>query len=166
MKRTPLRRGKPLVRKALERTIGTPERRTAMRQASKRGRAKTAAYMPLRNAVLERDGHCVLCPATTDLDVHHRKLRSRGGEDAHENLVTLCRFHHNVVHRSPAWATAVGLMVPAGFDPMDWPVLLDAGRAYWPAASMLWQVPDGHGDWCARAPHPDQHKEPAPWLSA
>jgi hypothetical protein len=142
-------------------------RRTRIRSVSPKARAKKAAYSPLRADVIVRDGNaCCVCGSSIFLHAHHRLLRSRGGRDEHENLVTVCAFHHRLIHAFPAWATAVGLIVPAGFDPMDWPVLLDTTRATWPGPSMVWQVPDGHGVWYARAPHPDQHQEPAPWSAA
>jgi hypothetical protein len=38
------------------------------------------------------------CRNAVFLDLHHRKLRSRGGENTLENLVTLCGAHHRAVH--------------------------------------------------------------------
>ena len=56
----------------------------------------------VRNAVLERDGwQCKMpwCTMRSHLDVHHIVFRSRlGGQEA-DNLITLCRTHHGLVHR-------------------------------------------------------------------
>ena len=55
-----------------------------------------------RSSVLERDGWVCAFPGCTmrqTLDVHHITFRSRGGSDAPENLITLCRTHHSLVHR-------------------------------------------------------------------
>ena len=49
--------------------------------------------------------------------LHHRKLRSRGGEDSAANLVLLCGTGttgcHGWVHLNPREATAAGFMVPS-----------------------------------------------------
>ncbi|RMG48818.1 MAG: HNH endonuclease [Acidobacteria bacterium] len=47
--------------------------------------------------IYERDGWRCQSPGCTsrrNLEAHHVVYRSRGGDDAPENLVTLCRFHH------------------------------------------------------------------------
>lgn len=136
-----------------------------------RQRLRRAGWATLRAEVWERDGmRCVLCGWTVSLataEVHHRKLRSRGGRDDHPNCLTLCpRCHHDKVHGFPVWATVVGLMVPAWADPSEWPVLLGFDRSG--GKSKLWQVPapdGGSWDWVLAAPHPDQHDEPGPWAA-
>jgi hypothetical protein len=50
-----------------------------------------------------RDGCCLLGLYTQDgcvsgFDAHHIATRGSGGDDALENLVCLCRRHHNLVH--------------------------------------------------------------------
>jgi hypothetical protein len=66
--------------------------------------------MPLPNAILHairlRDqNRCTYgephqrCAEVRWLDVHHVILRSAGGSDTIENLVTLCRAHHQMQHR-------------------------------------------------------------------
>jgi len=66
---------------------------------------------------------------------HHRKLRSRGGQDTVPNAVALCANCHvagpSAVHRRPADATAAGWIVPAHTDPATVPVQLHDGRVVW-----------------------------------
>ena len=42
---------------------------------------------------------CQSCGALANLEVHHRELRSQSGDDAEQNLITLCTRCHSVVHR-------------------------------------------------------------------
>lgn len=66
---------------------------------------------------------------------HHRKLRSRGGQDTVPNAVALCANDHVLaswaVHRNPAVATRDGWIVPAHIDPADVPITLHDGRTVW-----------------------------------
>lgn len=61
----------------------------------------------LRNAVLARDHwHCQAHGLDFALDLecrgnlhaHHVKLRSQGGHDSMEDLLTLCALHHDHAH--------------------------------------------------------------------
>jgi len=55
--------------------------------------------MTLNEQVLDRDEYaCRVCGATYSLHVHHVKYRSHLGEDALDNLVTLCWKCHELVH--------------------------------------------------------------------
>ena len=75
----------------------------------------------LRNAVFKRDGYtCQAHPNDYSLDMlcsgrlhaHHRVLRSQGGRDCLEHLVTLCALHHDYVHNvDRAGAEVAGLIV-------------------------------------------------------
>lgn len=57
-------------------------------------------YENLRQQVLRRDGwRCQNCGALSNLEVHHRELRSQSGDDAEQNLITLCTRCHSIVHR-------------------------------------------------------------------
>lgn len=57
------------------------------------------AYSELRQRVLHRDGwRCQACGSMRNLEVHHRQFRSRSGEDAEENLITLCNTCHSSQH--------------------------------------------------------------------
>jgi 5-methylcytosine-specific restriction endonuclease McrA len=57
------------------------------------------AYEELRRQVLQRDGwRCQACANRTNLQVHHIQLRSQSGDDAEENLITLCSECHEQIH--------------------------------------------------------------------
>jgi 5-methylcytosine-specific restriction endonuclease McrA len=69
---------------------------------AKRSRLRLAPklYENLRQQVLRRDGwRCQSCGALSNLEVHHRELRSQSGDDAERNLITLCAACHSSVHR-------------------------------------------------------------------
>jgi 5-methylcytosine-specific restriction endonuclease McrA len=58
-------------------------------------------YEQLRNEVLWRDGwRCQSCGAMSNLEVHHKELRSQSGHDREENLITLCTACHADLHHS------------------------------------------------------------------
>ncbi|MEO8394707.1 MAG: HNH endonuclease [Chloroflexota bacterium] len=70
----------------------------------------TESWKKTRMRVLVRDDFCCQaqkmglighrCKATDldDLHVHHLRERVRGGSDALDNLITLCREHHEQIH--------------------------------------------------------------------
>ncbi len=59
------------------------------------------SYRKLRAEMLERDGwRCQSCGSSNCLQVHHICSRSRLGDDADENLITLCADCHSDIHRS------------------------------------------------------------------
>ena len=67
---------------------------------SSRLRLAPELYEALRQQVLRRDGwRCQSCGALSNLEVHHREFRSQSGEDAEENLITLCNACHALAHR-------------------------------------------------------------------
>ena len=62
----------------------------------------------LHHAVQKRDqSQCThheqgkRCPERRWLDIHHKKPLSQGGETALENLVLLCKGHHQLTHHRP-----------------------------------------------------------------
>ena len=56
-------------------------------------------YQKLREHVLRRDGwRCQLCGSMSNLEVHHKELRSQSGEDSEQNLITLCIACHSLSH--------------------------------------------------------------------
>jgi 5-methylcytosine-specific restriction endonuclease McrA len=58
-------------------------------------RLSREAYDRLRHAVLKRDGwRCQQCGRRTNLEVHHLQHRSQQGDDAEQNLLTLCADCH------------------------------------------------------------------------
>jgi len=53
----------------------------------------------IRAQILKRDGsRCQItgCPSRTELHIHHSKPLAAGGSHKHENLITLCVFHHGL----------------------------------------------------------------------
>jgi hypothetical protein len=73
---------------------------------------KTRSIPPaIRRALKARDGACRFpgCTCTRFTDAHHVKHWADGGETKLSNLVTLCHFHHRLVHEG-------GFGVQAGMD--------------------------------------------------
>jgi hypothetical protein len=65
-------------------------------------RAKQSIPPALRRTVLARDHRRCRVPGCRNgayLDVHHIDLRSEGGRNQAENLITLCGAHHRAGHR-------------------------------------------------------------------
>jgi 5-methylcytosine-specific restriction endonuclease McrA len=57
------------------------------------------AWARLRLEILKRDRwRCQNCGSMTNLDVHHLRRRSNLGNDAEDNLITLCRICHRLLH--------------------------------------------------------------------
>ena len=72
---------------------------TQLRPRRPRLRLDPEFYGRLRQQVLERDGwRCQYCGHSTGLEVHHIQGRSRLGDDAEQNLITLCASCHHAVH--------------------------------------------------------------------
>lgn len=80
------------------------------------------------DAVLERDGYqCVVCGGALhgtrgfDYSVHHRKLRSQGGDNRLSNLVSVCGHGtagcHSNIHGAPVKAMEAGWIVSREHDP-------------------------------------------------
>jgi 5-methylcytosine-specific restriction endonuclease McrA len=62
-------------------------------------RLERTQYTELQQAILRRDGwRCQICGTRSHLEVHHKQFRSHSGNDAEENLITLCRDCHSAVH--------------------------------------------------------------------
>lgn len=59
-------------------------------------------YYNVKEYVLSRDGHtCQYCKGKSkgeQLQVHHIIPKSKGGSDRPENLITLCKTHHVMLH--------------------------------------------------------------------
>lgn len=51
--------------------------------------------------------------------VHHRRLRSQGGDHDPARLVLLCDGHHAEVHANPRRAAACGLILRTSTDQTD-----------------------------------------------
>ena len=64
-----------------------------------RSRLDAASYERLRKQILHRDGwRCQSCGTMSNLEVHHKKFRSRLGDDSEANLITLCAVCHAAAH--------------------------------------------------------------------
>jgi 5-methylcytosine-specific restriction endonuclease McrA len=72
-----------------------------MKQITGRIKLPKKTYEVLRLQVLARDGwQCQVCGRRTNLEVHHKKFRSRQGSDTETNLITLCNACHSATHGS------------------------------------------------------------------
>lgn len=88
----------------------------------------------LREQVLTRcQGYCELCGfgLSDTFALHHRKLRSRGGQDTLDNLIALHHHCHNLgtdsVHMNIKKATESGHIVPRHATPSEFPLRLPNG---------------------------------------
>ena len=76
---------------------------TPVRKRHPRLRLDPGSYGKLCQQVLERDGwRCQRCGSLANLQVHHISPRSRLGDDAEHNLITLCVKCHEEVHHKSA----------------------------------------------------------------
>lgn len=64
---------------------------------------------------------CAACEAAPAAHMHHRKLRSQGGNDEPENLLPVCVECHTWIHANPGAAYELGLLVHSWDDPADVP---------------------------------------------
>jgi len=64
----------------------------------KRKKKKEKFSKELYLEVIERDKCCIMCGSYNWLQVHHVKYRSQGGKHELDNLVLLCKEHHDLVH--------------------------------------------------------------------
>jgi 5-methylcytosine-specific restriction endonuclease McrA len=72
----------------------------SIRQRKPRLQLNPDSYRKLRIDVLERDRwRCQYCGTSECLQVHHIRSRSALGDDAAENLITLCADCHYQSHR-------------------------------------------------------------------
>jgi 5-methylcytosine-specific restriction endonuclease McrA len=54
------------------------------------------------------------CGTSSHTEAHHRRIRGQGGLDTEENLILLCKTHHDLVHADPNEAREMGLIVQDG----------------------------------------------------
>ena|ERR1035437_9422216 len=54
------------------------------------------------------------CGVSNHTEAHHRRIRGQGGDDTMENLILLCKEHHDHCHANPAEASEMGLIVLDG----------------------------------------------------
>ena len=68
-------------------------------QRQRRIRLDRPDYDKLRLKILRRDGwRCQACGARSNLEVHHKEFRGRGGCDSEQNLTTVCAACHATLH--------------------------------------------------------------------
>lgn len=93
MKRSPLRRGKPL------------------RRVSKKRRKQNTLYAVLRREYLSANPVCEVCQKTKATDIHHKA--GRAGRYLNENTLwaAVCRSCHEHIHRHPMLARKAGWIV-------------------------------------------------------
>lgn len=73
---------------------------TSTFQKLTRFRLDTVSYEVLKQKILRRDSwRCQFCGTMMNLEVHHKRFRSRSGHDSEENLITLCARCHSSIHR-------------------------------------------------------------------
>lgn len=105
MKRSPMKRGKPLQAKS-----------SLQRRPMKKVVKIDEEWRDARLAVLERDRMACQAFGVAALDcwgrlhVHHILPRSRGGKHDLGNLVTLCSRHHDWAHGHPVAAKELDLI--------------------------------------------------------
>ena len=123
MKRSgPLRRLTPLrTRSTLKRTKSLE--RTALGDQLRRSSRKRKALgvpKPIRDQVLARDQGCRALRLVPEIrcfgpiDPHHVLRRSQGGKDTVENLIAVCRAHHDWIHQHPAKSYSLDLLRRSG----------------------------------------------------
>lgn len=85
--------------------------------------------------VIERaGGYCEVCsrPAQSSMALHHRKLKSRGGQDSVSNLIWIHHSCHNMathsIHANPELSEQKGWMVPSWKEPHDTPLVRTSGE--------------------------------------
>src|SRR6266540_237062 len=94
--------------------------------------------MNVRDLVRKRDGHrcqrCGISVVDVPSSLHHRKLRSQGGQDTADNLIRLCGTGtlgcHAWVHANPAVARSQGFIVWRIDNPAEIPVETFQGWRY------------------------------------
>jgi len=69
--------------------------------------ASTKRRKPLSHVVIYRaiivdylGNRCAKCGTTENLNIHHIKPRYLGGEDKMENIILLCKTHHEELHKN------------------------------------------------------------------
>ena len=111
-----------------DRALTSTQRAAAHCDATLQQNGKRTRTLPprARRQTLERDSYrCSRCNATRGLQVHHIHEKQFGGDHAPENLRTLCRACHELVHavvamptpsRVPATAPALSSLPPARME--------------------------------------------------
>lgn len=129
MKRSPIAAMSAKRRAALAATgVASPSSTLLSRKPAAKRARDTGPDAATVSAVLERDGYqCVVCACGLlgtrgfDYSVHHRKLRSQGGDNRLSNLISVCGHGtagcHANIHGAPAKAMEAGWIVSREHDP-------------------------------------------------
>ena len=118
------------------------------------GRKTRSIPLPLKRALRSRDGGCRFpgCDRARFTEGHHVKHWADGGETKLSNLVSLCGFHHKLVHEGGfgiattddglfVFTRPDGRRIPeCGRNPCNPP---DAGRFSGSASAPEYRAPDG-----------------------
>ena len=94
--------------------------------------AKSKMPREVAEAVLARaDGWCecmlpTVCTGAPE-HLHHKMLRSQGGEHTEANVTAICAACHSWVHAHPKWAYRAGLLVH-GWEEPTFPPAFYRGR--------------------------------------
>lgn len=78
---------------------------------------KAASKEVLRLANYKCQAHVSPRCENSNLHVHHRKLRSRGGDNSLSNLRAVCLNCHDIIHANPELATQTGWLVSSWDNP-------------------------------------------------
>jgi hypothetical protein len=88
----------------------------------------------IAQAVLDRAaGYCEKCGGALGeaYNLHHRKLKSRGGKDQVSNIIAVhnsCHIQHKEsIHDNPEEAERMGFMCPSWLRPEDHPLIRPDG---------------------------------------
>lgn len=164
MKRTALKRTKPLCRTPFKAKTGTALKRTGITKTRKAS-ASTVIPQSVKDAIDDRDQRygqpqCQRCGrliGSGPFSRHHRDPRAMGGSKANPhtlaNLVLLCGSAttpggcHAEVESNRAQARIDGWLVPMDISPEDWPVRRFGRKEY--------QMP-GETEWTPTEQHPLQ----------
>lgn len=99
-----MKRSGPIKRK-------TPLKRTPIARSKRKGLDESIrAVVFLRDKGCKGSASIPLLSCWGRLDPHHVLRKSQGGQDSPENLVTLCRAHHDWVHANPEASRQLGLL--------------------------------------------------------
>ena len=95
---------------------GPIQRRTPLKRSTPKQKRRRGIDPETRTAVFLRDKGCkgkeviLDLPCWGRLDPHHILRKSQGGQNTADNLVTLCRAHHDWVHAYPEASRNLGLL--------------------------------------------------------
>lgn len=79
--------------------IAFPKPPSRARGKRDKTRAKEAAWQKVRRAVLARDGRrCRVCHSRDQIEAHHIRFRSVGGEHSTSNTACVCQICHADIH--------------------------------------------------------------------